>query len=98
MIKIAVTLALIISAFSAISGTSTLRCGKQLVKLGDTKAEVKIVCGEPIDIDLVEHTLDDKAIVKTEIYTYYFGKGKLIKILKFENGKLAAIDEGRRVN
>ncbi|GLR70089.1 DUF2845 domain-containing protein [Agaribacter marinus] len=86
-------------SFLPAAHADSLRCGNKLVNIGSTKAEVKLKCGTPIDIDDVGQLYDKKrkVLYRIERYTYAFGKGTLLKILEFRNGKLYAIEYGPRI-
>ena len=86
-----------ITAYSTLNFAETLRCGNKLVKLGDTSTNVKIICGTPVDIEHVANLKERNKIVKVERYIYAQGKGKLLKILEFRNGKLVSIESGPRL-
>ena len=85
---------LMLSAHTA--SAVSLRCKGQLVKTGDTSTEVKIKCGEPIDIEYTGSVKVKNKFVKAYRYTYVLGTGKLIKILEFEGGRLVSIVNGPR--
>ena len=82
-----------------------LRCGNDLVSSGDTSGEVRRLCGEPVSIDeheeLVSYSLTDPAtgvvlertrVVTLVEWTYNFGPTRLMRRLRFENGKLVDSD------
>jgi hypothetical protein len=57
-----------------------MRCGGDLVEIGDTEYEVVRKCGQP-------------SYKEANRWIYDRGVGRYIKILKFGNGKLLFIDE-----
>ena len=75
----------------------SLRCGNSLVRTGDTTVEVKLKCGQPFDIENTGKTKVKNSYVEIERYTYIPEKGKFVKILEFQNGKLVEIINGPRV-
>ncbi|MDD1612029.1 MAG: DUF2845 domain-containing protein [Methylococcaceae bacterium] len=88
---------------------STMRCGTNLVELGDDKYRVLEICGEPQSIyyrtkiigNILHHprrTLDIEEYeeVQVEEWIYYFGRNRIRQSLLFENGLLIEIkDLGR---
>jgi hypothetical protein len=91
-----VCLALMIS----IPGISTagFRCANgKLVSEGNTKSEVKIKCGQPIDKEYVGIVKINQERVDLDRWIYNPGKGRLLKILDFHDGVLAEIKDGPRM-
>lgn len=91
---------------SASFGISTMRCGSNLVELGDHRNKVQELCGEPESIDIhykikgstLHHprrTLDIEEYeeVKVEEWIYYFGRKRIRQYLRFENGVLVEIQD-----
>lgn len=74
----------------------SLRCGNRIVKTGDTKAEVKLVCGQPFETEYTANQRVGNKVFKIERYFYLQGSGKLMKILEFRNGKLYSVSNGPR--
>lgn len=82
-----------------------MRCGNQLVSLGDTKIEVEIKCGPPAFSNLVALETSRKQSpngsvteeVPVEQWIYNQGPDTLMKTLTFKGGRLTDIDEGARV-
>lgn len=75
----------------------SMRCKNNLVRSGDTAAEVRIQCGEPFDKEYVGRVHVKGKYVNVDRYTYVPAKGQFIKILEFHDGKLAKILNGKRV-
>jgi len=80
-----------------------LRCGTQLVQIGDYKLEVLRKCGEPMLTDSrVEYRavrlrnpgLDLERYVPVTIdeWAYNFGPNRFMQLLRFENGRLVGIE------
>lgn len=74
----------------------SFRCNNKLVREGDTTIEVKLKCGQPDDIEEIGGARVNNKLVKITRYTYYPKKGKLVKILEFQNGELVNIINGPR--
>lgn len=74
----------------------------QLLKTGETLAEVELKCGPPLvrerRSDVILDSFDTSTSLRREIaideWMYNFGADFFILYLRFENGKLAAIDSG----
>ena len=96
------------------------RCGAELVTIGDTRDEVRDICGEPQSVEtwteerLRSYPLEpyipygygrDRRyenpyayqpfkIVRVEEWVYNLGSNRLIRYLRFENGRLRKIETG----
>jgi len=94
-------LVLTLCSFNAVSA---IRCGRELVQLGDYKGDVLARCGEPESIETrtkvvgstLHHpnrTLDlyEYEEIQIEEWVYNFGTYRLRQYLRFENGKLKEI-------
>jgi len=79
-----------------VSYADAMRCGNNLVTVGDSKAKVLLVCGEPMISEVIatEKTDDRKELV--EAWTYHRGPGSFLQILTFRGGKLILIETGDR--
>jgi hypothetical protein len=83
-----------------------LRCGNKLVVDGDTPAKVRTLCGEPTEVsrrDIMQrpsfvrdgrvyHFGAESVLVPVELWTYNFGPNKLMRRLKFVDGRLEEIE------
>jgi hypothetical protein len=101
-----VILLFIASAFAATARADAMRCGNRLVRFGDTVAAVRAICGEPSDVQtrtIVRHPsydLNGRVIyygtgyieVPVEIWTYNFGPYKLIRRVRFVDGRIDDIE------
>ena len=76
--------------------SSTFRCDSRLVELGDTTGEVLLTCGEPLTKENVAVTSSGSIDKLVEMWIYNPGEGSFLKLLTFEGGKLAAIEDGER--
>jgi hypothetical protein len=74
----------------------TLRCGSQLVGVGDRAFEVQQKCGEPTHRDLVGYTLGpyERRELKIEEWIYGPSNG-VLTILTFEGNRLTRIERRR---
>lgn len=72
-----------------------LRCDRALVVEGDVKFEVLRRCGEPYFVDAWEIPYyEGYGTLFMEEWSYNFGPTRLIRILRFRNGRLVAILTG----
>lgn len=97
---------LIASAFSPNARADAMRCGNRLVTLGDTRAEVRSLCGEPTDVETrailrrPTYWLDGRIVyygdgyveVPVEIWLYNFGPYKLQRVVRFIDGRVDEIE------
>jgi hypothetical protein len=73
-----------------------LRCGNDLVMLGDVAGRVTHICGKPENVN----TFEEKRIVSNRVvvisqgerWTYNFGPQDFLYVLTFVDGKLTAMD------
>ncbi len=77
--------------------TSDFGCERQIVSIGDTKMEVKAKCGEPTSSDTrIEERFDPvrqhRRVATIDEWTYDLGSSRLIRIYRFENGRLTNIE------
>jgi hypothetical protein len=88
-------LALLLS-YNASAQADTLRCGSQLVSVGDRAYEVQQKCGEPASRDLVGYTLGpyERREFKIEEWVYGPSNG-VLTILTFEGNRLTRIERRR---
>ncbi|PYC28235.1 hypothetical protein DMO17_03400 [Aquipseudomonas alcaligenes] len=90
-------LALLLGALLAgAAQAETLRCGTQLVSVGDRAFEVERKCGVPAYRDLVGYTLGgyDRRELKIEEWVYGPDNG-MLSILTFEGNRLTRIERKR---
>lgn len=87
-------LALLSAAFMA--QAETLRCGSQLVSLGDRRFEVLQKCGEPAFRDLVGYSLGPNQRREYPIEEWVYGPSNgMLSILTFEGSRLRTIERRR---
>ncbi|MCH4897604.1 MULTISPECIES: DUF2845 domain-containing protein [Pseudomonas] len=89
----AMGLALIASQAAA---SDTLRCGSQLVSLGDRASEVLQKCGEPVGRDLLgyKRSANRREEFQVEEWTYGPSNG-MYQYLRFEGNRLKQINSKR---
>ena len=83
-------------AASQASAADTLRCGSQLVSVGDRSSEVLQKCGTPVSQAVTGHTLDRNSKVQyiKEEWVYSRDNGMLY-FLQFEGERLVRVDSKR---
>ena len=83
-----------------------MRCGNRLVSIGDTRDAVLSICGDPSDIQKrsivrrPSYELNGRVIfygdgyveVPVEIWTFNFGPYKLIRRVRFVDGRVDEIE------
>lgn len=108
---LALALLLAAAPLLAPSEAQALRCGTDLIDVGDTRAEVRAKCGEPLDVArrVVTQTIRQRvaagaAVMRTvstvvETWTMNFGPQKLMQEITFANGQvqhIRTLDRGFR--
>jgi hypothetical protein len=76
--------------------SDTLRCGSQLVSVGDRASEVLQKCGEPVSRDLLgyKRSADRREEFQVEEWTYGPNNG-MYQYLHFEGNRLRQINSNR---
>ncbi|HSX88454.1 MAG TPA: DUF2845 domain-containing protein [Pseudomonas sp.] len=89
-------LALTLSCWAGMAQADTLRCGNQLVSIGDRGFEVLQKCGEPAARDLIGYSLgpSDRREYSIEEWVYGPDNG-MLSILTFEGNRLRQIERQR---
>ena len=86
-----------------------MRCGTELVQLGDNFTRVEDACGEPdssyhVGTKYIEQTRRDRygneatlaQAILVDVWVYKRGTGQFTRTLYFENGVLVDIEQGDR--
>ncbi|WP_426234916.1 DUF2845 domain-containing protein [Pseudomonas sp. TWP3-2] len=78
------------------SASDTLRCGSQLVSLGDRSSEVLQKCGEPVSRDPLgyKRSANRREEFQVEEWTYGPNNG-MYQYLRFEGNRLRQINSKR---
>jgi hypothetical protein len=76
-----------------------LRCAGKIIDSGNTKAEVREFCGEPTCTRKPGTVFVRKGgiywpMAADEEWIYNFGTGKLVRFIRFYQGKVVFIDSG----
>jgi hypothetical protein len=94
------------SAFAPDAVADAMRCGSRIVTFGDTRAAVRNICGEPTEIETrhilrrptyavngrIVHFGDGYIEVPVEIWIYNFGPYKLLRQVRFVDGRVDEIE------
>lgn len=97
---------LIASAFAPSAFADAMRCGSRLVTHGDTRSAVISICGEPNEVETRSilrrptYSLNGRVVyfgdgyveVPVEIWTYNFGPYKLVRRVRFVDGRVEEIE------
>ncbi|WXL27949.1 DUF2845 domain-containing protein [Ectopseudomonas mendocina] len=88
---------LLLAAASATSAQAdTLRCGSQLISVGDRRFEVEKKCGKPAYRDVVGYTLGNYDRRESPIEEWVYGPDNgMLTILTFEGSRLRNIERKR---
>jgi hypothetical protein len=83
-------------AASHASASDTLRCGSQLISLGDRSSEVLQKCGEPVSRDVLgyKRSANRREEFQVEEWTYGPNNG-MYQYLRFEGNRLRQINSKR---
>jgi hypothetical protein len=95
-----------ILSLAAASPAFAFRCGTKLVTDGDTRSEVLQKCGDPTEIDRRSifrqplywiggrpYNIGNGVVeIPVEIWIYNFGPSKLMRQVRFEDGKVVEIE------
>ncbi|MBK3464787.1 DUF2845 domain-containing protein [Pseudomonas sp. MF6776] len=78
------------------SASDTLRCGSQLISLGDRASEVLNKCGEPVSRDVLgyKRSANRREEFQVEEWTYGPNNG-MYQYLRFEGNRLKQINSKR---
>jgi hypothetical protein len=88
-------LALAISTSQA-SAADTLRCGSQLISVGDRSSEVLQKCGEPVSRDLLGYKRSANRREEFQVEEWTYGpNGGMYQYLRFEGNRLKQITSKR---
>ncbi|MCF4998132.1 DUF2845 domain-containing protein [Pseudomonas syringae] len=81
---------------SQASASDTLRCGSQLISLGDRSSEVLQKCGEPVNRDTLgyKRSANRREEFQVEEWTYGPSNG-MYQYLRFEGNRLRQINSKR---
>lgn len=88
-----------LAALSGLVLADTLRCGSQLISVGDRMFEVQQKCGQPISQDIVgyKETVNHfRQVDQVQVQEWIYGPNNgMYQYLRFEGGRLVRIDSKR---
>jgi hypothetical protein len=97
--KTVLMLGLTAAAAFAQAATDTLRCGSQLISVGDRMFEVQQKCGQPVSQDIVgyKETVNHfRQVDQVQVQEWIYGPSNgMYQYLRFEGGRLVRIDSKR---
>lgn len=97
--KTVLVLGLTATAVVAHAATDTLRCGSQLISVGDRMFEVQQKCGQPVSQDIVgyKETVNHfRQVDQVQVQEWIYGPNNgMYQYLRFEGGRLVRIDSKR---
>ena len=89
-----------LAALSGLSQADTLRCGSQLISVGDRMFEVQQKCGQPVSQDIIgyKETVNHfRQVDQVQVQEWVYGPNSgMYQYLRFEGGRLVRIDSKRR--
>jgi hypothetical protein len=93
------TSGLVFLAVACLAGQAqadTLRCGSQLISVGDREFEVQQKCGEPIARNIIGYKRSVNRREEVQIDEWIYGPNNgMYQYLRFEGGRLLRIDSKR---
>ncbi|MHC8312794.1 DUF2845 domain-containing protein [Pseudomonas sp. GT1P32] len=93
--RLLISLALAMAASPA-TAADTLRCGSQLVSVGDRSSEVLQKCGEPVSRDLLGYKRSANRREEFQVEEWTYGpNGGMYQYLRFEGNRLRQITSKR---
>ncbi|KQZ80974.1 MULTISPECIES: DUF2845 domain-containing protein [unclassified Pseudomonas] len=84
------------AAASQAWAADTLRCGSQLISVGDRSSEVLQKCGEPVGRDLLGYKRSANRREEFQVEEWTYGpNGGMYQYLRFEGNRLVQITSKR---
>ncbi|MGL4204602.1 MAG: DUF2845 domain-containing protein [Aeromonadaceae bacterium] len=79
----------------------SMRCGNNLVVVGDQTVTLLTKCGKPLLVEAISRTAQTEQGELTQVqagerWTYDQGKGKFMQIVTIYNGVVKSIEDGPR--
>jgi Protein of unknown function (DUF2845) len=95
MITRSIAFFLLLFPVASVAEGDTFQCGKKLVTVGDTSAEVAAKCGSPTRVAWVNGQQNQPSVtidVSVETWLYNFGPNRLMMRVHIEGGTVVEID------
>lgn len=87
---------LVVACLAGEAQADTLRCGSQLISVGDREFEVQQKCGEPIARNIIGYKRSMNRREEVQIDEWIYGPNNgMYQYLRFEGGRLLSIDSKR---
>jgi hypothetical protein len=87
---------LVVACLAGEAQADTLRCGSQLISVGDREFEVQQKCGEPIARNIIGYKRSMNRREEVQIDEWIYGPNNgMYQYLRFEGGRLLGIDSKR---
>ncbi|MDY7568019.1 DUF2845 domain-containing protein [Pseudomonas sp. RTC3] len=87
---------LVVACLAGQAQADTLRCGSQLISVGDREFEVLQKCGEPIARNIIGYKRSVNRREEVQIDEWIYGPNSgMYQYLRFEGGRLLRIDSKR---
>jgi hypothetical protein len=101
-----VGLAVVAGSVALPAHADSMRCGSQVIRDGDSRAEVRAFCGEPVDVQTrtilrrpvynlqgrLVYSGDGLIEIPVETWTYNFGPNKLMRRIRFIDGIVEEVE------
>ncbi|WP_437881599.1 DUF2845 domain-containing protein [Pseudomonas sp. LRF_L74] len=88
--------ALALAALGTGASASTMRCGSNLINVGDRAFEVERLCGAPVRQDLIGYSGGPYARNELKLEEWLYGPTNgMLYILRFEGNRLTNIETRR---
>jgi PDZ domain-containing secreted protein len=88
-----------LATISAMSAADTLRCGSQLISVGDRTFEVQQKCGQPVSQEVIgykETVSHFRQVDQVQVQEWVYGPNNgMYQYLRFEGGRLVLISSQR---
>jgi hypothetical protein len=88
-----------LAALVGVVQADTLRCGSQLISVGDRMFEVQQKCGQPVSQDIIgyKETVNHyRQVDQVQVQEWIYGPSNgMYQYLRFEGGRLVRIDSKR---
>ncbi|WP_407681332.1 DUF2845 domain-containing protein [Pseudomonas bohemica] len=88
-----------LAVLSGLAQADTLRCGSQLISVGDRMFEVQQKCGQPVSQDIIgyKETVNHfRQVDQVQVQEWVYGPNSgMYQYLRFEGGRLVRIDSKR---
>jgi hypothetical protein len=89
----------VLAVYGSELSADSFRCGRKLIKTGDSTSDLIRVCGEPRHKDRGEEKIKVKGVVKnTSVQRWYYKKSSrsLERVVLIYKGRVSAIEVGER--